>query len=115
MSPCAARNMIPVSAVENMTFWPELRKASDVAILIDAFSYARRCVSYCVISYCSLLKFFEFETDVSLDFAAHVVVRADLYSFVIKQRVNCDGGSFVVRCICFATELGSGEAISDIW
>ena len=58
MTPCAARNMIPVSAVENMIFWPELRRASDVAILTEAFSYARKCVSYCLISCCSLLKFF---------------------------------------------------------
>ena len=41
-------------------------------------------------------------------------VRADLYSFVVKQRVNCDGGSFVVRGICFATELRPSEAIRVI-
>jgi hypothetical protein len=50
MTPCAARNMIPVSAVEKITFWPELRRASDVEILIEAFSYARKCESYCLIS-----------------------------------------------------------------
>jgi hypothetical protein len=29
-----------VSADEKMTFWPEFRKAREVATLIDAFSYA---------------------------------------------------------------------------
>ena len=58
MTPCAARNMIPVSAVENMTFWPELRSAREVAILTDAFSYVRKCVSYRSTSYRSLLKFY---------------------------------------------------------
>lgn len=45
-----------VSAVEKMTFWPELRYANDVAILIDTFSYADRCLSYWAISCFSLLK-----------------------------------------------------------
>lgn len=45
-----------VSAVEKMTFCPELRYAKDVAILMDAFSYADRCLSYWVISCFSLLK-----------------------------------------------------------
>jgi len=34
----AAIHMIPVRAVEKMIFWPELRKARDVAILREDFS-----------------------------------------------------------------------------
>jgi hypothetical protein len=51
---------------------------------------------------------------ISVSSSSPVVVRADLYSFVVKQRVNCDGGSFVVRCICFATELRPSEDIRVI-
>ena len=54
--PCAARNIIAVSADENIMFWPELRYASDVAIFKADFSYALKCLSYCAISYFSLLK-----------------------------------------------------------
>jgi len=36
----AAIHIIEVRAVEKMTFWPELRKASEEAILRDDFSYA---------------------------------------------------------------------------
>lgn len=44
-----------VSAEEKMKFCPELRNASEVAILIDAFSYVLSVASYCFISYFSLL------------------------------------------------------------
>ena len=46
MTPWAARNIIAVSALENMIFWPEFRYARDVAIFNAAFSYDLRCLSY---------------------------------------------------------------------
>ena len=54
-----------------------------MAILTDAFSYARRCVSYCLISYCSFPKFFVRDS-CQFRFTDRVTVRTDLYSFVIK-------------------------------
>ena len=45
-----------VSAVEKMTFWPELRYAREVAIFTDASSYFLKCLSYWSASYFSLLK-----------------------------------------------------------
>ena len=45
-----------VSAVEKMTFWPELRYAREVEILTEASSYLLKCLSYCSASYFSLLK-----------------------------------------------------------
>ncbi len=56
MTPWAARNIIAVKALEKMTFCPELRYASEVAILVEDFSYDARCLSYCAISNLSLLK-----------------------------------------------------------
>ena len=47
-----------VKALENMRFWPVLRRASDVATLIDAFSYAFKARSYLPTSYFSLLKYY---------------------------------------------------------
>lgn len=38
---------------------------------------------------------------------------ADLYGFVVQQRVNGDGCGFVVRCICLATELRPGEVVRE--
>ena len=73
--------MIPVSAVEKMTFWPELRSAREVAILTDAFSYARKCVSYRSTSYRSLLKFYMCYSGYP---NMRRMTRADLYGFVIK-------------------------------
>jgi hypothetical protein len=81
MTPCAARNMIPVSAVEKMTFWPEFKSAREVAILTDAFSYARKCVSYRATSYRSLLKFYKRYSGHSNE---RKMARADLYGFVIQ-------------------------------
>jgi len=37
-TPCAAKNIAIVSALEKMTFCPELRYAREVEILIEAFS-----------------------------------------------------------------------------
>ena len=51
----------------------------------------------------------------SVSISRPVAVRADLYSFIVKKRVNCNGGGFVIRCICFATELRPGKAIIVIW
>lgn len=39
-----------------MKFCPELSRASDVAILTEAFSYVLSVASYCATSYFSLLK-----------------------------------------------------------
>lgn len=55
MIPCAPRSIIIVSADEKIMFWPELRNASEVAILIEALSYVLRVSSYCLISNFSLL------------------------------------------------------------
>lgn len=45
-TPCAAKNMAIVNALENMMVWPEFRNANDVVILTEDFSYALRCLSY---------------------------------------------------------------------
>ena len=37
-TPLQARYIMAVRADEKMMFWPELRKAREVAILIEAFS-----------------------------------------------------------------------------
>ena len=72
---------MPVSAVEKMTFWPELRSAREVAILTDAFSYAHKCASYRLTSYRSLLKFY---IRYGSQLNTRTNARADLYSFVIQ-------------------------------
>jgi hypothetical protein len=38
-TPCAAKNMAAVNAVENMTFWPEFKYEREVVIFTDDFSY----------------------------------------------------------------------------
>ena len=55
-TPCAARNIAIVNTLEKMIFWPEFKYAREVVIFTLAFSYAVRCLSYCAISYFSLLK-----------------------------------------------------------
>ena len=54
-TPCAARNIIMVRAVEKMKFCPEFSTERLVAILTDAFSYVFSVLSYCLTSYASLL------------------------------------------------------------
>ena len=38
-TPCAARNIAMVKALEKMTFWPEFKYERDVVIFTDDFSY----------------------------------------------------------------------------
>jgi hypothetical protein len=58
-TPWAAMNIIAVSAELKITFWPELRNASEVAILMLLFSYDASALSYCATSKRSLLKFWD--------------------------------------------------------
>lgn len=57
-TPCAAKSIIIVRALEKMKFCPEFSAAREVAILTEAFSYVFRVESYCATSYFSLLKAF---------------------------------------------------------
>ena len=44
-TPLAAKYIMPVRAVEKIRFCPALRNASDVATLIDDFSYFSNALS----------------------------------------------------------------------
>jgi hypothetical protein len=48
--------MMPVSAALKITFWPELRNASDVAILTEERSYDASAESYCATACASFPK-----------------------------------------------------------
>lgn len=58
MTPCAAMNIISVRLLEKMTLCPLLRAERLVATLTLAFSYSSNALSYFLISYASLLKYF---------------------------------------------------------
>lgn len=98
-------------ALEKMTFCPELRYASEVAILIDAFSYADRCLSYCATSYFSLLKCCQVGWGERHN-GPRSVNCTHLYGLVVDERIDCDRRSFVVRAVCLSSEAGSVKPMS---
>lgn len=101
---------MPVSAEEKMMFCPELSNASEVAILMDAFSYDFRCRSYCLISYASLPKCctgFSLGIDGGKKGREGGEVLTDLDGFVVHERVDGDGSGFVIRDVRFSSELRS--------
>lgn len=58
MTPCAERNIIAVNADEKIAFCPAFSAARLVAIFNEASSYFAKDLSYCWVSYFSLLKYY---------------------------------------------------------
>ena len=90
-----------MSAVEKMTFCPEFRYANDVAILMDAFSYADRCLSYCAISCFSLLKCCK---EYSHSQSNQEVGRKYLNCLVVNQGIDRHGCCTVICRIRLSSE-----------
>lgn len=86
-----------------MTFWPELRYASDVAILIDAASYWLRLLSYCSASNFSLLKCCG--TAVVSPCNESQESEIYLHCFIVDQRIDSRSRGFIIRLIGLTTEL----------
>lgn len=105
MTPCAARNIVAVNAVEKMIFCPEFRYAKDVVIFTEDASYCLRCLSYCAISNFSLLKCCNGVMQMTRERA----INKYLDSLVIYERVNGHSRSFIVRFIGIAAKLRSEQ------
>ena len=102
MTPWAAKNMVAVSALEKIIFWPELRYASDVVIFTDEDSYSCKCLSYLAISCFSLLKCWPRYRIINM---YEWRMSSYFHSFIVDQRVYSHSCCLVVCLVGFSSKL----------